>query len=122
MLRVLRGFTWTTALCIFTLFFQGVWELALFLSPSFAARFIDSVDDAIAHINRHGSGHSEAIVTRSLEHAQAFQQGVDSACVYVNASTRFTDGGESRKVLDGMADGSVDVVGRRCLVRWRVTR
>jgi glutamate-5-semialdehyde dehydrogenase len=52
------------------------------------------VDDAIAHINAHGSGHSEAIVTRDSEAARSFQRGVDAACVYVNASTRFTDGGE----------------------------
>ena len=46
------------------------------------------------HIGRYGSGHSEAIVTRDTEAARAFQLGVDAACVYVNASTRFTDGGE----------------------------
>jgi len=65
-----------------------------FLSLIISVGVVDSVDDAIDHINRFGSGHSEAIITRSLEHAQAFQLGVDSACVYVNASTRFTDGGE----------------------------
>ena len=58
---------------------------------------VDSVDDAIAHINAHGSGHSEAIVTGSTASARAFQLGVDAACVYVNASTRFTDGGEFGK-------------------------
>jgi glutamate-5-semialdehyde dehydrogenase len=52
------------------------------------------VDEAIDHVNRFGSGHSEAIVTHSLGAARAFQQGVDSAVVYVNSSTRFTDGGE----------------------------
>ena len=51
-------------------------------------------EDAIAHVNAHGSGHSEAIVTQSTASARAFQLGVDAACVYVNASTRFTDGGE----------------------------
>ena len=50
--------------------------------------------DAIEHINLHGSGHSEAIVTGSTQSARAFELGVDAACVYVNASTRFTDGGE----------------------------
>ena len=50
--------------------------------------------DAIAHVNAHGSGHSEAILTPSTAAARAFQLGVDAACVYVNASTRFTDGGE----------------------------
>ena len=65
-----------------------------FLALVISVGVVDSVDEAIDHINRFGSGHSEAIVTRSLENAQAFQLGVDSACVYVNASTRFTDGGE----------------------------
>jgi glutamate-5-semialdehyde dehydrogenase len=55
---------------------------------------VDSAQDAIAHINAHGSGHSEAIVTRDTGSARMFQLGVDAACVYVNASTRFTDGGE----------------------------
>ncbi|MBX5469079.1 MAG: glutamate-5-semialdehyde dehydrogenase [Thermoleophilaceae bacterium] len=59
-----------------------------------AVKVVDSVDEAIEHINRYGSGHSEAIVTGSLESAQAFEQGVDAACVYVNASTRFTDGAQ----------------------------
>jgi glutamate-5-semialdehyde dehydrogenase len=58
-----------------------------------AVKVVDSVDDAIAHVNRYGSGHSEAIVTGSVDSAQAFTGGVDAACVYVNASTRFTDGG-----------------------------
>ena len=51
-------------------------------------------EEAIEHVNRYGSGHSEAIVTGSARSARAFQLGVDAACVYVNASTRFTDGGE----------------------------
>ena len=59
-----------------------------------AARVVGSVEEAIEHINQWGSGHSEAIVTRDTEAARAFQLGVDAACVYVNASTRFTDGGE----------------------------
>jgi glutamate-5-semialdehyde dehydrogenase len=59
-----------------------------------AVRVVGSVDEAIEHINRFGSGHSEAVVTRDTEAARAFQLGVDAACVYVNASTRFTDGGE----------------------------
>ncbi len=59
-----------------------------------AVRVVDSAEEAIEHINRYGSGHSEAIVTRDTEAARAFGLGVDAACVYVNASTRFTDGGE----------------------------
>ncbi len=55
---------------------------------------VDSLPEAIAHINRHGSGHSEAIVTSSDAAGDAFTGGVDAACVYVNASTRFTDGFE----------------------------
>jgi glutamate-5-semialdehyde dehydrogenase len=65
-----------------------------YLALELAVGVVDSVTDAIAHVNAHGSGHSEAIVTRSTQAARAFQLGVDAACVYVNASTRFTDGGE----------------------------
>jgi glutamate-5-semialdehyde dehydrogenase len=65
-----------------------------YLALELAVGVVDSADEAIAHINAHGSGHSEAIVTRDTEAARAFQLGVDAACVYVNASTRFTDGGE----------------------------
>jgi len=65
-----------------------------YLALVLAVRVVDSVHEAIAHVNEHGSGHSEAIVTRSTESAHAFRRGVDAACVYVNASTRFTDGGE----------------------------
>jgi len=65
-----------------------------FLALILAVRIVDSVEEAIAHVNAHGSGHSEAIVTRDTAAARAFQRGVDAACVYVNASTRFTDGGE----------------------------
>jgi glutamate-5-semialdehyde dehydrogenase len=65
-----------------------------FLALVLAVRVVDSTAEAIAHVNRYGSGHSEAILTRSTEAARAFQLGVDAACVYVNASTRFTDGGE----------------------------
>jgi glutamate-5-semialdehyde dehydrogenase len=65
-----------------------------FLALVLAVGVVDSVQDAIEHVNRHGSGHSEAIVTGAYPAARAFELGVDAACVYVNASTRFTDGGE----------------------------
>src|SRR6476620_5473110 len=65
-----------------------------FLGMILAVGIVDSVGQAIAHVNAHGSGHSEAIVTDSASAARAFERGVDAACVYVNASTRFTDGGQ----------------------------
>ena len=65
-----------------------------YLALVLAVRVVDSLEQAIEHIARYGSGHSEAIVTRNTGAARAFQLGVDAACVYVNASTRFTDGGE----------------------------
>jgi glutamate-5-semialdehyde dehydrogenase len=65
-----------------------------YLAPIIAVAIVDSTTEAIEHINRYGSGHSEAILTRDTAAARAFQLGVDAACVYVNASTRFTDGGE----------------------------
>jgi glutamate-5-semialdehyde dehydrogenase len=65
-----------------------------YLALELAVGVVDSTTEAIAHVNAHGSGHSEAIVTRDIRSARAFELGVDAACVYVNASTRFTDGGE----------------------------
>jgi glutamate-5-semialdehyde dehydrogenase len=65
-----------------------------FLDLVMAVRVVDSLEQAVDHIARHGSGHSEAIVTASLDAAREFQDAVDAAVVYVNASTRFTDGGE----------------------------
>src|SRR3954452_4625557 len=65
-----------------------------FLALVLAVKVVDSVEEAIEHINEHGSGHSEAIVTADVGAARAFEKGVDAACVYINASTRFTDGGE----------------------------
>ena len=67
---------------------------AEYYSLDLAAGVVDSIDDAIAHIRRWSSGHTEAIVTDSQSAAQRFVAGVDSAAVMVNASTRFTDGGE----------------------------
>ena len=65
-----------------------------YLGMKMAVGVVDSLQDAIAHVNRHGTGHSEAILTSSDEAAQGFTDGVDAAVVYVNASTRFTDGFE----------------------------
>ncbi len=65
-----------------------------FLALTLAVGVVDSIDEAIEHVNAHGSGHSEAIVTNDAAAARAFERTVDAACVYVNASTRYTDGGE----------------------------
>lgn len=65
-----------------------------FLDYIIAMKVVDNLQQAVEHINAYGSGHSEAIVTASYEAAEYFQQRVDAAAVYVNASTRFTDGGE----------------------------
>ena len=65
-----------------------------FLDYILAVGVVDGVDAAIAHIARHSTGHSEAIVSRDAEALRKFERGVDSAAVYLNCSTRFTDGGE----------------------------
>jgi len=69
------------------------WETE-FLDYILAVRTVSSCDEAIAHINRYGTKHSEAILTNDLKAAEVFRSRVDAACVYVNASIRFTDGGE----------------------------
>ena len=65
-----------------------------YLGLKMAVAVVDSVEDAVEHVNAHGSGHSEAIVTSSEQAAEEFAAGVDAAAVYINASTRFTDGFE----------------------------
>lgn len=65
-----------------------------FLSYSMAVKTVDDIDEAIAHIARYGSGHSEAIVTECRSAADIFCRNVDAACVYVNAPTSFTDGAQ----------------------------
>lgn len=65
-----------------------------FLDYILAVGVVDSVDEAVAHVLRHSTGHSDAIVTENERNAQKFVDGTDSAAVYVNVSTRFTDGGE----------------------------
>ena len=67
---------------------------AEYLSLDLAVGVVDSLDDAVAHIRRWGSGHTEAIVTRDVDEARRFVRSLDSAAVMINASTRFTDGGE----------------------------
>ncbi|MDR2965066.1 MAG: glutamate-5-semialdehyde dehydrogenase [Treponema sp.] len=64
-----------------------------FLDNILAVKTVASCDEAVAHINRYGTKHSEAILTNDLKSAEKFRAQVDAACVYVNASTRFTDGG-----------------------------
>jgi glutamate-5-semialdehyde dehydrogenase len=59
-----------------------------------AIKVVDSLDEAIEHINHYNTKHSEAIVTDNYEHSEQFLNQIDAACVYVNASTRFTDGFE----------------------------
>lgn len=65
-----------------------------YLDYKMSVKIVDSTEEAIEHIAEYSSGHSECIVTNSLDSAEKFRRGVDSACVYVNASTRFTDGGQ----------------------------
>ena len=65
-----------------------------FLDYILAVGVVDSVEDAVRHIQQHSTGHSDAIVTENAAHAELFTRQVDSAAVYVNVSTRFTDGGE----------------------------
>lgn len=65
-----------------------------YMDYKMSIRTVDSLDEALEHIARYGSGHSEAIVTENAENAQRFQDEVDAACVYVNAPTSFTDGAQ----------------------------
>ena len=67
---------------------------AEYLNLTLAVRIVDDVNAAIDHINHYGSGHSDCILTTDMDNAETFLNGVDSSSVYVNASTRFTDGGE----------------------------
>lgn len=65
-----------------------------YLDAVISLKIVDSIEEAIAHINRYNTGHSESIITKDYDHALKFQDEVDAAAVYVNASTRFTDGFE----------------------------
>ncbi len=64
-----------------------------YLDLILAVKIVDNIEEAMNHIANYGTGHSEAILTESYTNAQAFLNGIDAAAVYVNASTRFTDGG-----------------------------
>lgn len=65
-----------------------------YLDRLISVKIVDSIDEAIAHINEHNTGHSETIITKDYENSLRFLNEIDAAAVYVNASTRFTDGGE----------------------------
>ena len=65
-----------------------------FMAMKLAVKTVDSLDEALNHIGRYGSGHSECIITENMDSARRFQLAVDAACVYVNAPTSFTDGGQ----------------------------
>ncbi|MBI3615480.1 MAG: glutamate-5-semialdehyde dehydrogenase [Candidatus Omnitrophica bacterium] len=84
--RILKGFSVRPAT-------ETDWATE-YLGLILSVKVVDSLKEAVQHIRRYGSGHSDAIVTRSKPNAEEFLRGVDSACVYVNASTRFTDGGQ----------------------------
>ncbi len=73
--------------------FEEDWQTE-YLDLKIAVKVVDSVDEAISHINKYNSRHSEAIITENTENAQKFLNAIDAAAVYVNASTRFTDGFE----------------------------
>ena len=65
-----------------------------YLDAIISVKIVDSIDEAITHINTYNTGHSESIITKDYDNALRFQDEVDAAAVYVNASTRFTDGFE----------------------------
>jgi glutamate-5-semialdehyde dehydrogenase len=65
-----------------------------YLSADISVAVVDALDDALDHIRRYGTGHTEAIVSESVTATRRFTAGVDAAAVMINASTRFTDGGE----------------------------
>ena len=65
-----------------------------YLDYIMSVKIVDSIDEAIEHINRYNTSHSEAIITNDYDNAQKFLNEIDAACVYVNASTRFSDGNE----------------------------
>ena len=89
----IRGCERTTAIVDVKNATEADWETE-YLDLILAVKVVDTVEDAIAHIQRYSSGHSEAILTENYSNAQLFTNSIDSAAVYVNASTRFTDGSQ----------------------------
>ena len=65
-----------------------------FLAPVISVKIVDNIDEAIEHISKYSTKHSECIITQNDQHAEKFTSSIDAAAVYVNASTRFTDGFE----------------------------
>ena len=65
-----------------------------YLDRIISLKSVDSIEEAVLHINKYNTGHSETIITDNIQNAEYFTSVIDAACVYVNASTRFTDGGE----------------------------
>ena len=88
-----------------------------YLDYILSVKTVDNVEEAIAHINRYNTGHSEAIITENQEHAEKFLKEVDAAAVYVNASTRFTDGFEFGFGAEiGISTQKLHARGPMCLV------
>ena len=87
---LLVGFTYCTVPAVLVATFVTLYTAFVFLS----VKTVRTLEEAICHINTYNTGHSEAIITENPVHAEKFLQEVDAAAVYVNASTRFTDGFE----------------------------
>ncbi|MCV6608201.1 MAG: glutamate-5-semialdehyde dehydrogenase [Campylobacterales bacterium] len=88
----LRGCTTTTTIANVTLANEEDWDTE-YLANILSIKVVEDVKEAVKHVNKYGSGHSECIVTKNYENGETFLNEVDAACVYINASTRFTDGG-----------------------------
>ena len=89
----LKGDDFTTAIIDIEKATKEDWDTE-YLANILSIKVVENIDEAISHIQKHGSGHSEAIVTENYSASEKFLNEIDAACVYVNASTRFTDGGE----------------------------
>jgi len=89
----LRGDEFTSAMIDVKLATEDDWHTE-YLDNILSIKVVSGIDEAIAHIQKYGSGHSESIITENYTASEKFLNEIDAACVYVNASTRFTDGGE----------------------------